>query len=644
MKKFMRSIGFYILMLLSISLLLNAFNGKKADEKLVPYSSFLKMIEKGEVVQIHVVENDAVALKSRTSIAKKDFPNKKYDVLTYLPSVDTFMDDLETLVGTNPMDKGLSVTFEAPPEPSFLETMLPYLVLFGLMAAFVYFMMAQQGGSNNRVMNFGRSRARLNTGNQNKKTFADVAGAEEEKEEMAEIVDFLRNPRKYIELGARIPKGVLLVGPPGTGKTLLARAVAGEANVAFYSISGSDFVEMFVGVGASRVRDLFENAKKNAPCIVFIDEIDAVGRQRGSGMGGGHDEREQTLNQLLVEMDGFSKNEGIIVLAATNRPDILDPALLRPGRFDRQITVNAPDAKGREDILRVHTKGMPLDKDVDLALVAKRTPWRTGADLENVANEAAILAARRNKDAIGMDELMEAITKTTIGPEKRSAKVTEHDRRLVAYHETGHAIVAHYLPGCDPVQEVSIVPRGEAGGYTMTLSDEETRYMTKSAMYDNIVMMLGGRACEELTFGDVTTGASSDLKNATGLARRMVVEFGMSERVGTIYYGGQHEVFIGRDFGQVRPYSESVAAVIDEEVKTILDTQLQQARTILTERKAQVDAVAARLLEVEKLDHDAFLALLEEQVPALEEGAQEAAPADPELVQTEEEPVQTDIE
>ena len=606
MKRFMRGPGTYLLMLVLIVLLVTTLGGERTDQRVVPYSEFIKMVEKGELSQIQVMENDAVALKTNGSAeVKAKFPDD-YDVATYLPSIDVFMADVQNFLGPNPQDQGLELKFVEKPEPSWLVSTLPYLLVSVAMIGFFWYMLNQQGQGGNKVMNFGRSRAKVHTDDKLRKSFADVAGAEEEKEELAEIVDFLKTPKKYVELGARIPKGVLLVGPPGTGKTLLAKAVAGEAGVPFYSISGSDFVEMFVGVGASRVRDLFDTAKKNAPCMVFIDEIDAVGRHRGAGMGGGHDEREQTLNQLLVEMDGFAPNEGIIIIAATNRPDILDPALLRPGRFDRQITVGYPDVKGREEILGVHIKGKPLAPDVDLKVVAKRTPWFTGADLENVVNEAAILSARRGHKRISMQEVLEAINRVTVGPEKRSSVVTEKDKKLVAYHETGHAIVAHLLPHCDPVHEVSIVPRGQAGGYTMTLSPEDTKYMTKSKMLDDIAMSLGGRAAEEIMLDEISTGDYSDLKQASSMARKMVVELGMSEKVGTIYYGGEHEVFLGRDYGQTRSYSEAVAALIDEEVRAIIENGLATAKRILQENRDKVEVVAQKLIEVEKLDGAEF--------------------------------------
>lgn len=485
--------------------------------------------------------------------------------------------------------------------PSILSILV--LVVFWIM-----FMQQAQGGGGKGVMSFGKSKARMSSpDNKNKVTFNDVAGADEEKEELAEIVDFLKTPKRYLELGARIPKGVLLVGPPGTGKTLLAKAVAGEAGVPFFSISGSDFVEMFVGVGASRVRDLFEQAKKNAPCIVFIDEIDAVGRQRGAGLGGGHDEREQTLNQLLVEMDGFGVNEGIIMLAATNRPDILDRALLRPGRFDRQILVGAPDVRGREEILKVHSKNKPLEQGVKLDVLAKRTAGFTGADLENLMNESALLAVRNKKTLIGMDELEEAITRVIAGPEKRSRVINESDRRLTAFHEAGHAVVMKLLPNSDPVHQISIVPRGMAGGYTMHLPVEDRAYMSKSRLEDEMVGLLGGRVAEKLVIGDISTGAKNDIDRASSIARKMVMEYGMSENLGPISFGtDQDEVFLGRDLGRNRNFSEEVGAKIDKEVKELIQEAYRQAEKLLTDNMSKLKAVAEGLLEKEKLEANEF--------------------------------------
>ena len=472
------------------------------------------------------------------------------------------------------------------------------------------FMMTQQsqgGGGGRGVMNFGKSKAKMMTPDSQTVTFDDVAGADEEKAELEEIVDFLKMPAKYIQMGARIPKGILLVGPPGTGKTLLAKAIAGEAGVPFFSISGSDFVEMFVGVGASRVRSMFEEAKKNSPCLIFIDEIDAVGRQRGAGLGGGHDEREQTLNQLLVEMDGFGVNEGIIMIAATNRPDILDPALLRPGRFDRQIVVGAPDVKGREEILKVHTKNKPLGPDVDLKILAKRTPGFCGADLENLTNEAALLAVRRNKKMILMEEMEEAITRVIAGPEKKSKVITEHDKKLTAYHEAGHAVVMKLLPNCDPVHEISIIPRGRAGGYTMHLPKEDTSYTSKSKLKDEMVGLLGGRVAEKLIMGDISTGAKNDIDRASHIAKSMVMEYGMSDEIGTISYGSGHdEVFLGRDLGKSRDFSEEIGAKIDKEIKGFIDEAYDKAYELLKENTSKLHAVAQALIEKEKLDADEF--------------------------------------
>ena len=492
------------------------------------------------------------------------------------------------------------------PKPSIWEGLLPYVLMIGALAVLYYFMFRSQGGGNS-VMNFGKSRARTQMDPGKKVTFADVAGADEEKEELREVVEFMRSPKRFTEMGARIPKGVLLVGPPGTGKTLLAKAVAGEAGAPFFSISGSDFVEMFVGVGASRVRDLFSTAKKCAPAVVFIDEIDAVGRQRGAGLGGGHDEREQTLNQLLVEMDGFAINEGIIVLAATNRPDILDPALLRPGRFDRQITVNYPDVKGREEILKVHAKGKPLAEDVSLAVLAKRTSGFTGADLENVLNEAAILAARYKKKKITMLELEEAITRTVVGPEKKSRVVTDEDKKVTAYHEAGHAIVALKMPHCDPVHEVSIIPRGAAAGYTMTMPDTDDNHVSRGKILDEICMCMGGRVAESIALDDVCTGAIGDLKRASELARRMVIEFGMSDAIGPVFLGGDTEVFIAKDWGHQRNYSEEVAAKVDAEMRRILEEQFDRAKAVLEENREAMDRVVKALLEYERIDGDQFI-------------------------------------
>ncbi len=515
-------------------------------------------------------------------------------------------------------DKGVAVSPVPSPDPPWwtglFATLLPILLIVGL----ILFMMQQTQGGGSRVMQFGKSRAKMQSGEKSKISFKDVAGVDEVKEELQEVVDFLKFPKRFTEIGARVPKGVLLFGPPGTGKTLLARAVAGEAGVPFFSISGSDFVEMFVGVGASRVRDLFENAKKNAPCIVFIDEIDAVGRQRGAGLGGGHDEREQTLNQLLVEMDGFETNEGIIILAATNRPDILDPALLRPGRFDRQITVDVPDVKGREEILKVHIKGKPITKMVDLNVLARRTPGFTGADLENLVNEAALLAARRGYKQITMVELESSIERVIAGPEKKSRVISDYEKKLVSYHEAGHALMGHFLEHTDPLHKVSIIPRGRAGGYTLLLPKEDRRYMTKSQILDTVAMLLGGRVAEDIVLKEISTGAQNDLERATGLVRKVIMEFGMSEELGPLTFGKrQEQVFLGRDIARDRDYSEAVAFSIDKEARRIMDDAYNRAKTILNDNMDKLHLVAQTLMEKETLEAEEFETLIK----SMEEGA-----------------------
>ena len=564
------------------------------------YSTLISKIESGEVEKI-VISSDGTTA-SVELIAERG--TKEVNI----PSLESFMDYVQ-----NVLPEGNIVLNEE--STSVLVTILSLLSPFGILIIFMVFWFLIMGGSAsqgaNKSMSFGKSKARMIAPiDKNKVTFEDVAGVDEEKEELQEIVEFLKNPKKFTDMGARIPKGVLLVGHPGTGKTLLAKAVAGEAGVPFFIISGSDFVEMFVGVGASRVRDLFEQAKKNAPCIIFIDEIDAVGRQRGAGLGGGHDEREQTLNQLLVEMDGFSKNEGVIVLAATNRPDVLDKALLRPGRFDRQIVVSSPDVKAREQILEVHSKKKRLADDVDLKIIAKNTSGFSGADLENVLNEAALLAARRNLNEIGMREIEEAMVKVTMGPEKKTRVRSEKENKLVAYHEAGHAVVSRFLPTQDPVHQISIVPRGMAGGYTMYRPTEDKSFMSKSEMEETIVSLLGGRVAESLILDDISTGASNDIERASKIAREMVTKYGMSNRLGAIMFGsGQEEVFLGRDFAQSRNYSEETASIIDEETKVIIDRAYRIAEEILRANIDKLHLVASILLEKEKIDGEEFEAI-----------------------------------
>ena len=614
-------IGYIVLLgtLLMIAVILNGGLGQTVNKR-IEYPDLLNQISENNIGRVAIRGNSLVGVfkSDKTAVADADFPERSYDFETTIG--EDFLDTVRQMeanrqgVGIEKItvDKlPFQIQYRAPITIPWWYEFLPYIIMLGILMVVWYVMMRAQGGGNGRVMSFGRSHARLQDPSKNKITFADVAGADEEKEELQEMVDFLKNPKNYIEAGARIPKGVLLVGPPGTGKTLLAKAVAGEAGVPFFSISGSDFVEMFVGVGASRVRDLFEQAQKVAPAIVFIDEIDAVGRHRGAGLGGGHDEREQTLNQLLVEMDGFAVNEGIIVMAATNRRDILDPALLRPGRFDRQVTVNYPDQDGRVAILKVHSKGKTLDPDVDLNNIAKRMPYATGADLENVMNEAAILAARSRKTKIDQQLLIDAIARVQMGPEKKSHKVNEHDRRMVAYHEGGHAIVGHMLPGCDEVHLITIVPRGQAAGHTLALPAEEHDNISRSQLMDQIAMLLGGHAAEEVALGEIYTGSSSDLKRATELCRKMVTQFGMSEEIGAIYLGSDQEVFVGMEFGQSREYSEEVAAKIDREVAQMLKNCYETAKEIIRDKKERLDQLAEALLKQETLNRAEFVALMD---------------------------------
>ena len=569
-----------------------------SDNNKLAYSELIESIQAGEVSEIEI---SADGMSAEVKLKNENFIKQ-----VNIPSIDNLMDNLQESMTAG----SVTVTEKSESIWVFILSLLtPFGILIIFLIFWAIFMSGGQGNnSGSKTMSFGKSRARMmNPTDKNKVTFDDVAGVDEEKEELEEIVEFLKNPKKFTDMGARIPKGVLLVGQPGTGKTLLAKAVAGEAGVPFFIISGSDFVEMFVGVGASRVRDLFDEAKKKAPCIVFIDEIDAVGRQRGAGLGGGHDEREQTLNQLLVEMDGFSANEGVIVLAATNRPDVLDKALLRPGRFDRQIVVSSPDVKAREQILEVHSRKKKLAIDVDLKTIAKNTSGFSGADLENVLNEAALLAARRNLREIGMQEIEDAMVKVTMGPEKRTRVRSDKEQKLVAYHEAGHAVVSRFLPTQDPVHQISIVPRGMAGGYTMYRPTEDKSFMSRTEMVENIVSLLGGRVAEKLILDDISTGASNDIERATKIARAMVTKYGMSDRVGTITLGqNQEEVFLGRDFAQAKEYSEETANLIDEEVKGIIDAAYKKAESILREHIDKLHRVAGVLLEKEKIDGEEF--------------------------------------
>ena len=614
MKKSQRGMMGYVVLIAAFILIAMVLNGGfgQAVNLRIEYPVLLQAIENDQVRAVAIRGTSLVGLYNDSTTAISDFPDGKYDFETTIG--DDFIETVRQITATKtgmPLneisvsDFSFTVQYRAPVVTPWYVDFLPLLFILALSMGLWYFLIMRQGGGNNKVMNFGKSRARMSDPSKVKVTFKDVAGANEEKEELEEMVDFLKNPKAYIEMGARIPKGVLLVGPPGTGKTLLAKAVAGEAKAPFFSISGSDFVEMFVGVGASRVRDLFEQAKKAAPAIIFIDEIDAVGRHRGAGLGGGHDEREQTLNQLLVEMDGFSTNEGVIVMAATNRRDILDPAILRPGRFDRQVTVNYPDLQGRVDILKVHSKGKPLGKNVDFQNIAKRMPFSTGADLENVMNEAAILAVRARKKKITQKYLVEAISRVQMGPEKKSHKVTEHDKKMTAYHEAGHAVIASLLPECDDVHLVTIMPRGQTGGHTLSLPTEESDYMSKTKLLGFIAMALGGHAAEEIVMDDITTGSTSDLKRATEIARRMVTQYGMSE-LGTVYLSSDNEVFVGMEFGQSREFSEQTAASIDAEVKRIVDEAYKRAVKLLTDNKEKLTNVAEALLKHQTLNLKEF--------------------------------------
>lgn len=602
MNKLFRNLAFWLLLLVisvAIAMQLGTTGPAKKD---FTYSEFKGYVQSGDV--------DAVTFKGNRADGQLNDGSSFTVRLPDPGAQEVLITELEKL--------NVDITFETDGSPGIWSLLLNALVPVILVLLAFFFIMQQTQGSGNRVMQFGKSRAKLHTDDRKRVTFEDVAGIEEVKEELVEIVDFLKHPKRYMELGARIPKGVLLFGSPGTGKTLLARAVAGEAGVPFFSISGSDFVEMFVGVGASRVRDLFEQAKKNAPCIVFIDEIDAVGRQRGAGYGGGHDEREQTLNQLLVEMDGFGVNEGIIIIAATNRPDVLDPALLRPGRFDRQVVIDKPDLKGRLAIFKVHSKGKPLDDDVELETLAKRTPGFTGADIANLMNEAALLAARRRRKKVNHEDIEDAIDRVMAGgPEKKSRIISEREKRVTAWHEAGHAVVGHMLAHMDPLHKITIIPRGRALGYTMFLPVEDRYNISKSELLDRMAMALGGRAAEEITFGEITSGAHDDIERTTGMARRMVTEWGMSDKLGPLTFGAkQEEVFLGRDFNRQRNYSEDVAAMIDEEVRTFVHTSHHRAKSILTQYRDALDKLSEALLQKETLDGQELESLLKQLLPA----------------------------
>ncbi len=590
MDKFMKNVALYLLIIFVAISAIDFFSQQQQPKiQEMHYTDFMKQVEDGQVSKVVLVENVIKGTLSDGTEFKSVMPGFPYQE-------DNLVDKLQA--------KNIDIKAENPPEPPWWSSLISSLLPIVLLAALWFFFMNQTQGGGGKMMSFGRSRAKVSGGDKVKVHFSDVAGADEAKQELEEVVEFLKHPKKYNELGAKIPKGVLLFGPPGTGKTLLAKAVAGEAGVPFFSISGSDFVEMFVGVGASRVRDLFDQAKKHAPCIVFIDEIDAVGRQRGAGLGGGHDEREQTLNQMLVEMDGFAANEGIIIIAATNRPDILDPALLRPGRFDRQIVVDRPDVKGRLAILKVHIKGKPVDKNVDLEVLARRTPGFTGADLSNLVNEAALLAARRNKKSIFMSELEDSIERVMAGPERKSKVMSDKEKRLTAYHEGGHTLVGMLLPNADPVHKVTIIPRGRAGGYTLMLPKEDRSYATRGELLDKLKTLLAGRVAEEVVLKEISTGAQNDIQRATQMARSMIMEYGMSKHLGPIAFGdsSDHQVFLGRDLNNQRNYSEEVASDIDREVRKLITTAYEECRILLSDNIDKLHDIAAALMDKETLD------------------------------------------
>ena len=616
MNRFFKNVTFYLLIIIVAIWMIDYYSASTVSKTDITYSAFMKHVQQDEVKQVTIVDN-VISGKLKDG---KDFS-------TVAPSDDSLIPTLRA--------RDIEIKAELPPQPpwwtTILSSLLPMLLIVG-----IWFMLMQQSqGGGGRVMNFGKSRARRYDEDNIKITFKDVAGADEAKQELEEVVEFLKHPKTYNDLGAKIPKGVLLYGPPGTGKTLLAKAVAGEAGVPFFSISGSDFVEMFVGVGASRVRDLFEQAKKSAPCIVFIDEIDAVGRQRGAGLGGGHDEREQTLNQLLVEMDGFGANEGIIMIAATNRPDILDPALLRPGRFDRQIVVDRPDIKGRQEILKVHVKGKPISSEVELGVIARRTPGFTGADLSNLVNEAALMAARKNKNKIDMPEMEEAAERVIMGPERRSRVISDKEKRLTAYHEGGHTLVGMLLDNTDPVHKVTIIPRGRAGGYTLSLPKEDRYYATRSEMLDELKVLLGGRVAEALVLKEISSGASNDLQRATSLARQMICEYGMSPELGPMTFGHrQDQVFLGRDIGRDKDYSEEVAAKIDKEIRKFIDEAYQKTESLLNENMDKLHLIADALIERETLEGEEIDQLMKYgKILSKEENTSEIGTPEPAEVQ-----------
>lgn len=616
MNRFFKNVTFYLLIIIVAIWMIDYYSASTVSKTDITYSAFMKHVQQDEVKQVTIVDN-VISGKLKDG---KDFS-------TVAPNDDSLIPTLRA--------RDIEIKAELPPQPpwwtTILSSLLPMLLIVG-----IWFMLMQQSqGGGGRVMNFGKSRARRYDEDNIKITFKDVAGADEAKQELEEVVEFLKHPKKYNDLGAKIPKGVLLYGPPGTGKTLLAKAVAGEAGVPFFSISGSDFVEMFVGVGASRVRDLFEQAKKSAPCIVFIDEIDAVGRQRGAGLGGGHDEREQTLNQLLVEMDGFGANEGIIMIAATNRPDILDPALLRPGRFDRQIVVDRPDIKGRQEILKVHVKGKPISPEVELGVIARRTPGFTGADLSNLVNEAALMAARKNKNKIDMPEMEEAAERVIMGPERRSRVISDKEKRLTAYHEGGHTLVGMLLDNTDPVHKVTIIPRGRAGGYTLSLPKEDRYYATRNEMLDELKVLLGGRVAEALVLKEISSGASNDLQRATSLARQMICEYGMSPELGPMTFGHrQDQVFLGRDIGRDKDYSEEVAAKIDKEIRKFIDEAYQKTESLLNENMDKLHLIADALIERETLEGEEIDQLMKYgKILSKEENTSEIGTPEPAEVQ-----------